>query len=279
MPLSHRIGGAILLSSTSMPRCSRAGYSCCRMRSRDGANDELTPCTLFLNQAWPSNPSECLFKMTQIQCAALLFDLDGVLINSTPAVSRVWRRWAIERGFNPDEVVARAHGRPSITTIRDYLPNADHQAENRKVERAEIEDLEGVLPLPGALDLLASLPENRWTIVTSCTRPLAEVRIKAAGLPLPRTMITSNDIVNGKPHPEPYLKGAGMLGFPAAECVVFEDVPAGILAGKAAGARVIAFTTTVKESELREAGAHWITRSCANVRAVSEQGGLVLNLA
>ena len=216
--------------------------------------------------------------MTQIQCAALLFDLDGVLINSTPAVTRVWRRWAIERGFDPEEVVARAHGRPSIATIRDYLPNADHAAENRKVERAEIEDLEGVLPLPGALDLLASLPENRWTIVTSCTRPLAEVRIKAAGLPLPRTMITSNDIVKGKPHPEPYLKGGAVLGFPAAGCIVLEDVPAGIRAGKAAGARVIAFTTTVREPELQGAGADWVTRSCADVCVMDSRGGLVLNL-
>jgi mannitol-1-/sugar-/sorbitol-6-phosphatase len=216
--------------------------------------------------------------MTQLDCSALLFDLDGVLINSTPAVTRVWRRWALERGFDPDEVVAKAHGRPSITTIRDYLPNADHQAENRKVERAEIEDLEGVLPLPGALDLLASLPENGWTIVTSCTRPLAEVRIKAAGLPLPRTMITSTDIINGKPHPEPYLKGAAVLGFPADECIVFEDVPAGIRAGKAAGARVVAFTTTVLESELRGAGADWVKRGCADVHAVGKGDGLVLSL-
>lgn len=217
--------------------------------------------------------------MTRLDCAALLFDLDGVLINSTPAVSRVWRRWAVEHGFDSEEVVARAHGRPSIATIRDYLPDADHLAENRKVERAEIEDLDGVLPLPGALDLLASLPEDRWTIVTSCTRPLAEVRIKAAGLPLPKTMITSNDIVNGKPHPEPYLKGAAALGFAATECIVFEDVPAGIRAGKAAGARVIAFTTTVQEPELRAAGPDWVTRGCANLHVpVDSRGGLVLNL-
>src|SRR5580700_11221211 len=216
--------------------------------------------------------------MIQIHCAALLFDMDGVLINSTPAVSRVWRGWALEHGFNPDEVVSRAHGRPSLTTVREYLPNADHEAENREVERREIEDLDGVVPLSGALDLLSSLPENRWTIVTSCTRPLAEVRIKAAGLPLPRTMITSNDIVNGKPHPEPYLKGAGVLGFPAAGCIVLEDVPAGIRAGKAAGARVIAFTTTVREPELQGAGADWVTRGCADVRVMDSRGGLVLNL-
>src|SRR2546425_8894142 len=102
---------------------------------------------------------------TIIACNALLFDLDGVLIDSTPAVARVWRRWALERGFNPEEVVARAHGRPSLTTVREYLPNANHAAENREVERREIEDTGGIVPLPGAVELLASLPEKQWTIV------------------------------------------------------------------------------------------------------------------
>src|SRR5215472_2700599 len=214
--------------------------------------------------------------MSEVKCAALLFDLDGVLINSTPTVARVWRRWAIEHGFNPDEVVARAHGRPSLTTVREYLPNADHQAENREVERREIEDLEGVVPLPGALELLASLPLDRWTIVTSCTRPLAEVRIKAAGLPLPRKMITSNDITHGKPDPEPYLKGATLLGFAAEECIVFEDVPAGVRAGKSANARVAAFTSTVQESVLRESGADWVLKNCSDVRL--SDYAFVLNL-
>jgi hypothetical protein len=121
-----------------------------------------------------------------LTCSALLFDLDGVLIDSTPAVARVWHRWALDHGFNPEEVVARAHGRPSLATVRDYLPHADHDAENREVERREIADLAGVVPLPGALALLASLPPDRWTIVTSCTRRLAEVRIQAAGLHLHR---------------------------------------------------------------------------------------------
>jgi sugar-phosphatase len=217
--------------------------------------------------------------MTEIHCAALLFDMDGVLINSTPAVARVWRRWALEHGFNPEEVVGRAHGRPSLTTVREYLPHADHEAENREVERREIEDLEGVVPLPGALDLLASLPADRWTIVTSCTRPLAEVRIKAAGLPLPKKLITSNDITNGKPHPDPYLKGASVLGFPAAECIVLEDVPAGVRSGKAAGARVIAFKTTVQESILREAGADWVLNNCADIHLLNRGNGLTLTLA
>lgn len=216
--------------------------------------------------------------MTEIRAAALLFDLDGVLINSTPAVARVWRRWALEHGFDPEDVVGRAHGRPSLTTVREYLPNADHEAENREVERREIADLEGVVPLPGALDLLASLPADRWTIVTSCTRPLAEVRIRAAGLPLPKRMITSNDITQGKPYPEPYLKGAGVLGFPAAQCIVFEDVPAGVRSGKAAGARVVAFTTTVQEAVLREADADWILRNCADIHAVDRKQDLLLHV-
>jgi mannitol-1-/sugar-/sorbitol-6-phosphatase len=216
--------------------------------------------------------------MTEIHCAALLFDMDGVLINSTPAVARVWRRWAIEHGFNPEEVVPRAHGRPSLTTVREYLPNSDHEAKNREVERREIEDVEGVVPLPGALDLLASLPEDRWIIVTSCTRALAEVRLRAAGLPLPKKMVTSNDITHGKPHPEPYLKGASLLGFPPAECIVLEDVPAGIRAGKAAGAKVIAFRTTTQEPILREAGANWVLNNCADIRLLDRGQNLKLAL-
>jgi sugar-phosphatase len=194
-------------------------------------------------------------------------------------VARVWSRWAEEHGFNPEEVVARAHGRPSLTTVREYLPDSDHQAENREVERREIEDIEGVVPLPGALELLNSLPEDRWTIVTSCTRALAEVRIKAAGLPLPSKLITSNDIQHGKPHPEPFLKGAATLGFSANDCIVFEDVPAGVRAGKSAGARVIAFTTTVGTVALQEAGTDWVLKNCGDVHLVDHNHGLHLALS
>jgi sugar-phosphatase len=218
-------------------------------------------------------------RMTHIHCDALLFDMDGVLIDSTPAVARVWHRWAVEHGFNPEEVVARAHGRPSLTTVREFLPNADHEKENREVERREIEDIEGVVPLPGVLELLAGLPEDRWTIVTSCTRRLAEVRIKAAGLPLPKNLITSNDIARGKPDPEPYLKAASILGFAAAECIVVEDAPAGIRSGKSAGAKVIAFTTTSPAHDLLQAGADWILHNCADIRLISADAGLTLQLA
>jgi sugar-phosphatase len=122
------------------------------------------------------------------------------------------------------------------------------------------------------------LPENRWTIVTSCTRALAEVRIKAAGLPVPRKMVTANDITHGKPDPEPFLKGASILQFPPQQCLVFEDVPAGVRAGKAAGARVIAFTTTVQEPALRTEGADWILNSCAEVQLLHAGDKLTLSL-
>ncbi len=128
--------------------------------------------------------------MIATRCSALLFDLDGVLIDSTPAVARVWQRWAVEHGFDPEKVVRIAHGRPSRTTIRELLPNTDIDREDREVERREIEDLDGVVLLPGARQLLNILPPERWTVATSCTRPLAEVRLRAAGLPIPKTMIT-----------------------------------------------------------------------------------------
>ena len=217
--------------------------------------------------------------MTQVRCSALLFDMDGVLIDSTPAVARVWRSWALAHHFNPEEVVARAHGRPSIATVRDFLPNADHEAENRIVERMEIEDLVGIVPLPGSRELLDSLPAGRWTIVTSSTRTLAEVRLRVADLSVPKHMITSTDVVNGKPHPEPYLKAASVLGFAAADCVVVEDVPAGIRAGKAAGARVIAFPTTCKEADLKAARADWVVKNCSEISVVNSRAGLTLNLA
>src|SRR6266436_1349824 len=203
--------------------------------------------------------------MIAIKCRGVLFDLDGVLVDSTPAVARVWAGWAHEHGFDPDDVVRKAHGRPSISTIRELLPHADHAAEDREVERREIADVAGVIPLLGAMELLQALPLQRWAIVTSCTRPLAAVRIGAAGLPKPRYLVTSTDVKHGKPDPEPYLKGAQLLGVPATDCIVIEDAPAGIRAGKAAGARVLALRTTATDAELQQAGTDWIVDDCAEL--------------
>jgi len=217
--------------------------------------------------------------MTTIHCQAVLFDMDGVLVDSTHAVARVWRKWALDRGFDPVKVVRAAHGRPSIDTVRDFLPNADSNAENMEVERQEVEDLEGVIALPGAQALVTSIPAGRWTVVTSATRPLAEVRLRAAGIPIPESLITADDIQHGKPHPEPYQKAAARLGYPASECVVVEDAPAGIRAGKAAGARVIAVPTTSNRRELESAGADWVVRNCADISAPSDGWGLALTLS
>lgn len=211
--------------------------------------------------------------MIEISCRGLLFDLDGVLVDSTPAVARVWTKWAIAHGFDPVEIVHRAHGRPSIATIRDLLPDADHEAENQIVLQGEIEDTVGVIALPGARELLNSLPAGRWAVVTSCSRPLAEVRLKTAGFPYPRQVITSDDVLRGKPDPEPYLKGAALLGVPTSGCVVFEDAPAGIRAGKNAGAMVVALRTTVSDSELEKAGADWIIAGYDHLVALCDDHG------
>jgi mannitol-1-/sugar-/sorbitol-6-phosphatase len=203
--------------------------------------------------------------MTRISCGALLFDMDGVLVDSTPAVARVWTRWAARHRFDAAEVVHRAHGRPSITTVREYLPDGDHLGENKQIEQDEVTDLDGVVPLPGARELLSTLPRGRWTIVTSCSRRLAEVRLKTSDLPRPEVFVTSSDIQNGKPAPDPYLKGAEVLGIAPQECVVVEDAPAGVRSAKAAGARVIALLTTMTERELWDAGADWVVRDCSAI--------------
>jgi sugar-phosphatase len=216
--------------------------------------------------------------MTTVSTQALLFDMDGVLINSIPAVERVWSRWAAERGFNVQEVLRHAHGRPSIATLRDLLPDADHEAENRIIEQAEIDDVDGIVPLPGVKELLAALPNDRWAIVTSCTRPLAEVRIRAAGLPTPGLFITANEITHGKPNAEPYLKGAAGLGFAPERCIVVEDALAGIASGRNAGARVIAFTTTASITDLVAAKPDWMLKDCSAIRLDGSEPTLKLAL-
>ena len=210
--------------------------------------------------------------MPRIDCQGILFDLDGVLVDSTPAVARVWTIWAHQHGFDPAETVRRAHGRPSLSTIRELLPNADHAAENAVVERMEIEDVEGVIPLPGTTELLYALPVDRWAVVTSCSRALALVRLRVAGLPVPAKMVTSTDITNGKPHPEPYLRGAELLGLAPGDCIVFEDAPAGIRSGKAAHSRVVAFQTTESAELLRQAGADWIVKDAASISLAATNG-------
>jgi mannitol-1-/sugar-/sorbitol-6-phosphatase len=218
--------------------------------------------------------------MTQIQCGGMLFDMDGVLVDSTPAVARVWTGWALEHGLVPDEVVRRAHGRPSVATIIELLPHGNHDAENREVERREIEDVADVIALPGALQLLQSIPPQRWAVVTSASRRLAEVRLRAAGLPVPKRLITASDLQRGKPFPDPYLKGAEILGMTPADCVVAEDAASGVRSGKAAGARVLGLRTTSTDEELLIAGADWIAKdlSALSLDPAEQTAGLTFRL-
>ena len=196
---------------------------------------------------------------------AILFDLDGVLVDSTPAVERVWRKWAAEHNQDPDYVVEMAHGRRSVETIRVIAPELKAEEENLKVEQMEIEDKEGVVVIPGATQLLRSLPPDRFTIVTSATHPLAAARLGYAGLPVPKRYISADDVAKGKPDPEPYLKGAALLGFAPQDCIVIEDAPAGVKSAKAAGMRVIALTTTYSAIDLSAADA--ILGNCLDIAA------------
>ena len=201
---------------------------------------------------------------------AILFDMDGVLIDSAPAVERVWRVWALAHGFDPASVVAQAHGRRSIETIRAVAPAMDAEKENILVEQMEIDDKDGVTALPGAARLLAQLPHDRFAIVTSATRPLAVARLGYAGLLVPRYMVTADDVVNGKPSPEPYLKGAALLGFTPADCLVFEDTPAGIASARASGMQAIALQTTYPAQDLHAADAIVASLADVNVELCGE---------
>jgi mannitol-1-/sugar-/sorbitol-6-phosphatase len=191
--------------------------------------------------------------MTIFRCSAILFDLDGVLVDSTRSVSRQWRLWAEERGVDPEEVLRVAHGVRTIEVVRTFAPELDAEAEVKRVESREADDIDGVEVMPGAAALLQSIPPALWCVVTSGTRYLATKRLLHAGLPSPKVLVSADDVAKGKPDPEPYLKGASLLGIKPEDCLVIEDAPAGIRAAHAGGMKAIGLTSTFKESQLKEA--------------------------
>jgi mannitol-1-/sugar-/sorbitol-6-phosphatase len=193
--------------------------------------------------------------MLTFLCSAILFDLDGVLVDSTAAVDREWRAWARERGVDGDKVIAVAHGVRTIEVIRTVAPHLDAEAEARRLESREADHQEGVAVMPGAAELVRSIPDGHWGVVTSGTRDLAAARLRWAGIPVPKVMITADDVVNGKPDPEPYLKGAQGLGFDPRECLVIEDAPSGIQSAHAGGMKVIGLASTFAAAKLAEADA------------------------
>jgi sugar-phosphatase len=193
--------------------------------------------------------------MIQFECAAILFDLDGVLVDSTRSVERQWRIWAREMGIEGDKVTTVAHGVRAVEVIRTVAPHLDAEAEVRKLESREAEDLDGVSAMPGAIELVRAVPEGRWGVVTSGTRHLATKRLRLFGIPIPKVMVTADDVAKGKPDPAPYLRGAELLGVNPAECLVIEDAPAGIKSAHAGGMKVIGLTSTYPAAALGEADA------------------------
>jgi mannitol-1-/sugar-/sorbitol-6-phosphatase len=208
-----------------------------------------------------------------IRCAAILFDLDGVLVDSGAAVERAWEEWAARHKLQLDQVLAEAHGRRTTDTICAVAPWLDVGKESRALEEAETADTNGVVALPGAASLLEALPVGSWAVATSGTRGLATSRLKHTGLPVPEVLVTAADVEHGKPDPQPYVAAAQGLGVEPSRCLVIEDSPAGIAAGTAAGAIVLALATTFAASELQ--GARYVAPSLTAVRLHSsaEAGG------
>jgi mannitol-1-/sugar-/sorbitol-6-phosphatase len=176
---------------------------------------------------------------------AFLFDMDGTILNSIAAAERIWGAWAQRHGLDVATFLPTIHGVKGAETIsRLGLPGVDAKAEAKGILDAEMADLEGILPIPGAIEFLNSLPPDRWAVVTSAPRELALKRMDEAGIMPPDVLIAGQDVENGKPHPDCFMLGARKLGFGAKNCLVFEDAVAGILAGEGAGASIAVITAT-----------------------------------
>ncbi|MGQ4422543.1 HAD family hydrolase [Streptomyces violaceoruber] len=208
---------------------------------------------------------------------ALLFDNDGTLVSSLESVRRCWTRWAVEYGITAEQFgQVELHGRPAAEIAADLLPTARVAEAVARIEQLEVEDVPGggVRLLPGTRDFLDALPADRWAVVTSATRRLAEARLDAVGI-LPKTLVAADDITRGKPDPEPYLLGARALGVDPADCVVFEDAPAGLQAGRAAGMRTVALATTHRADEL---DADLVVTDLSALSALATEGGVEITV-
>jgi sugar-phosphatase len=191
--------------------------------------------------------------MKKLCCDALLFDLDGVLIDSTSCIVRHWATWAGQHGLDIGVVMEVAHGLRTVETMRLVAPHLDAEAEAVRHTAREIADTDGIVAIEGALELLSALPDDAWAVVTSGGIELATARLRRAGLPVPAILVTADDVLHGKPAPDPYLLGAERLGVPVEQCLAVEDAPAGLHSAKAAGMRAIGVASTHSWEELHRA--------------------------
>lgn len=188
--------------------------------------------------------------MKNLKCQAILFDLDGTLVDSTLCVEEHWREWAIKHGLIAEEILKISHGRPTIDTIRIVAPHLNAEIEAKELDESQAVNLDGVVAVAGAKALLASSPRKNWAIVTSGNQKIATNRLLHVGLPLPEHLITTDDVEHYKPHPEGYLKAARCLSIAPEHCIVVEDAPVGLQAARAAGMRSIAVTSTYSAFDL-----------------------------
>jgi sugar-phosphatase len=204
----------------------------------------------------------------------ILFDMDGVLVSSLGSVERSWKTWAEARGVDPALAIRTAHGRRAIETVRLLRPDLNDEQELQWLEDMEVEDNEGLEILHGVKPILESLPEQYWTVVTSATDRLARARMAYGGIPVPARMITADMVTKGKPDPEPYGRGAELLGLAPRECLVIEDSASGAKAGHAAGCKVLA--TLFSHSLESLSAADWIVRSLEDVQVRITDGRVEL---
>jgi sugar-phosphatase len=186
----------------------------------------------------------------ELRCDAILFDMDGTLVDSTECVERQWRRWAERHGLELEPILKVSHGRTTLETIRSVAPHLATEEEISSFDVAEVVDIEGLKAVRGAVAFVSALPEDRWAVVTSAPRRLARVRLECAGIPMPRWIVCADDVSRGKPHPEPYLTAASLVGYPPQRCLAIEDARAGVEAARAAGMQVLGITTTMSREEL-----------------------------